>query len=170
MTLLIDMNLSPLWVGFLKTHGVEAVHLPNCNPPFQGHKLMSLRLLIPLLASVSFAACQVDAISTGELGPSSDATSSGDANLMTHDSSVTDSGGMDILVDGASGDGAIICDGGATIDGGGQKCVPAEYCNGNSVPDMTPAPPCVSPCRTNVFATERVPAMTHTQMPRASGT
>ena len=26
MRLVIDMNLSPIWVGFLKAHGIEAMH------------------------------------------------------------------------------------------------------------------------------------------------
>ena len=33
MKLLIDMNLSPLWVGFLASRGVEAVHWSTVGDP-----------------------------------------------------------------------------------------------------------------------------------------
>ena len=33
MTILLDMNLSPLWVDFLKGHGVEAVHWSTIGDP-----------------------------------------------------------------------------------------------------------------------------------------
>lgn len=33
MKLLLDMNLSPLWVPFLEEHGFEAVHWSDLGPP-----------------------------------------------------------------------------------------------------------------------------------------
>jgi predicted nuclease of predicted toxin-antitoxin system len=33
MKLLVDMNLSPLWVPFLSGHGVEAVHWSSVGSP-----------------------------------------------------------------------------------------------------------------------------------------
>ena len=33
MKILIDMNLSPLWVAFLAAHGIEAVHWSDMGGP-----------------------------------------------------------------------------------------------------------------------------------------
>ena len=33
MKLLLDMNISPRWVDFLKTNGVEAIHWLECSAP-----------------------------------------------------------------------------------------------------------------------------------------
>jgi predicted nuclease of predicted toxin-antitoxin system len=33
MKLLVDMNLSPTWVAFLATHGVDAIHWSSVGPP-----------------------------------------------------------------------------------------------------------------------------------------
>jgi Domain of unknown function (DUF5615) len=33
MKLLVDMNLSPLWIPFLKQHGFEAIHWSDLGPP-----------------------------------------------------------------------------------------------------------------------------------------